>query len=96
MTEDEVFIAQFKTGDERAFNQLVQKYKSEIISYVRRKVGNDEDADDITQDVFVKMYRALPKWQPRVSFKTWLYTIARNQCTDYHRTQAYHRAQAQH
>ncbi len=88
MTEDEVLIAKFKTGDERAFSQLMQKYKSKIISYVRRKVGTHEDAYDITQEVFVKVYRALPKWEPRASFQTWLFTITRNRCTDYHRAQA--------
>ena len=85
MTEDETLIAQFGDGDQDAFSKLVNKYKSLIFSYVRRKVGDSDDADDITQDV---VYRALPNWQPRASFQTWLYTIARNHCTDYHRAKA--------
>ncbi|MBC8230013.1 sigma-70 family RNA polymerase sigma factor [bacterium] len=88
MTEDETLIARFRDGDQDAFSKLVNKYKSLIFSYVRRKVGDSDDADDITQDVFVKAYRALPNWQPRASFQTWLYTIARNFCTDYHRVKA--------
>ncbi|MBM3239914.1 RNA polymerase sigma factor [Candidatus Poribacteria bacterium] len=85
MTEDEILIAQFKDGDQNAFSTLMTKYKSLLFSYVRRKVGDNDDAEDITQEVFVKVYRALPNWQPRASFQTWLYTIARNRCTDYHR-----------
>jgi RNA polymerase sigma-70 factor (ECF subfamily) len=85
MTEDEILIAQFKAGDQNAFSTLMTKYKSLIFSYVRRKVGDNDDANDITQEVFVEVYRALPNWQPRASFQTWLYTIARNRCTDYHR-----------
>ncbi|HIE27071.1 TPA: RNA polymerase sigma factor [Candidatus Poribacteria bacterium] len=88
MTEDEIIIAQFREGDQDAFSNLMKKYKSLIFSYVRRKVGNDDDADDITQEVFVKVYKALPNWQPRASFQTWLYTIARNRCIDYHRAKA--------
>ncbi|MBM3239915.1 sigma-70 family RNA polymerase sigma factor [Candidatus Poribacteria bacterium] len=90
MTEDEILIAQFKDGAQDALSKLLKKYKSLIFSYVRHKVGDNDDADDITQEVFVEVYRALPNWQPRASFQTWLYTIARNRCTDYHRAKARH------
>ncbi len=88
MTEDEILITKFKEGDQDAFSKLMGKYKTFIFSYVRRKTSSDDDADDITQEVFVNVYKALPKWQPRASFKTWLYTIARNRCIDYHRARA--------
>ncbi len=68
MTEYEILIAQFKEGDQNAFSKLMNRYKSVIFSYVRRKVSSADDADDITQDVFVNVYKALPKWQPRASF----------------------------
>lgn len=91
MTEDEILIDQFRNGDQDAFSKLMQKYQTPIFDYVRRKVGNDDDANDITQEVFVKVHRALPDWQPRASFQTWLYTLARNRCTDYHRDRARNR-----
>lgn len=83
--EDEKLVVQFREGDIRAFERLMSKYWPDIFRYTFRHAKNHEDAEDITQEVFAKVYRALPNWEPRASFKTWLYTIARHLCTDHYR-----------
>ncbi len=82
---DEQLIEQFRQGSVQAFERLMQRYRDDICAYAYRHAKSYEDAEDIAQEVFAKVYRALPAWKPQASFKTWLYTIARNLCTDHHR-----------
>jgi len=67
-------------GDQPAFAFLVDKYKEVVHAYAYRKVGNYQEAEDITQEVFIKAYRKLAqlKWPHR--FRSWLYTIVSNEC----------------
>lgn len=83
--EDAKLIDQFRRGSIQAFELLMRRYWHDIKVYAYRHAKNDEDAEDIAQEVFAKVYRALPAWKPQASFKTWLYTIARNMCTDHYR-----------
>ncbi len=71
-----------------AFDELVAAHKQRIYSYVYRTVGDADEAEDITQDVFVKMYVALPGFRSEASIATWLYRIAGNLCIDRHRKRA--------
>ncbi len=86
--DDKILVAQFKVGDQNAFSKIMKKYNVRIFSYVRYKVKNYEDAKDITQDIFVKVFKALPNWEPKATFQTWLYTIARNRCIDHFRARS--------
>ncbi len=86
MAEDEALIEQFKKGDLSAFDELMSKYSRKIRYLAYRMTNNYEDAEDITQEVFVRVFKALPTWKPRASFYTWLRTIALNLCIDHHRT----------
>lgn len=86
--EDLAIIEQFQSGDLSAFDELMKRYKKQIFSYIYRLVKNWEDTDDLTQEVFIKVFQALPRWKPRAKFSTWLYTIARNVCIDYHRAKS--------
>ena len=86
MADDEALIEQFKKGDLSAFDELMSKYSSKIRYLAYRMTNNYEDAEDITQEVFVRVFRALPTWKPKASFYTWLRTIAMNLCIDHHRT----------
>jgi RNA polymerase sigma-70 factor (ECF subfamily) len=76
---DEVeLVALARTGDPVAFERLFEKYHAPVLNYVHRMVGDRALAEDLTQDAFVKAYRALPNTRPDLAFKAWLYRIATN------------------
>lgn len=83
--DDDILVAQFKAGDRNAFGKIMEKYHARMFSYVKRYVNINEDIQDIVQDIFIKVFKALPNWEPRASFQTWLYTIAKNRCIDHFR-----------
>lgn len=90
LIDDEMLVAQFQSGRQNAFDELMNRYKPKILSYLLRSVRNYEDAEELTIDVFVKAYRALDTWQPKAKFSTWLYKIASNLAIDYHRAKKRH------
>jgi len=75
---DLALVERVKRGDKAAFDLLVLKYQSRIISLVSRFVRNHADAQDVTQDAFLKAYRALPNFRGESAFYTWMYRIAVN------------------
>ena len=77
------YIDRFKNGDSSAFEVIVLKYQDKIYNLCRHMLGNANDAEDRVQDVFLKAYQALSKFQPKASLYTWLYRIATNTCIDY-------------
>lgn len=87
--DDDILVAQFKAGDQNAFSKIMEKYHTRMFSYVKRRyINTNEDVQDIVQDIFIKVLKALPDWEPRASFQTWLYTIAKNRCIDHFRAQS--------
>lgn len=70
-------------GDASAFDVLVLRHQRSIQRVCYRFTGNAEDAADLTQDVFVKAYRSLPKFRGTSAFSTWLYRIAVNACLSF-------------
>lgn len=88
LIDDELLVAQFKSGSQKAFDDLMKRYEQRIFGYLLRSVRNYEDAEELTLEVFFKAYRALNKWQPKAKFSTWLYTIASNLAIDYHRSKS--------
>ena len=82
-TDDLNFAERFQNGDISAFGDIVLKYQDKIYNLCRHMLGNANDAEDAAQDVFLKAYQALPKFQPEASLYTWLYRIATNTCIDY-------------
>jgi RNA polymerase sigma-70 factor, ECF subfamily len=81
--DDPSLINRFKEGDASAFGEIVLKYQDKVYNLCRHMLGNAQDAEDAAQDVFLKAYQALPKFQPEASLYTWLYRIATNTCIDY-------------
>jgi len=75
---DEELMSAFQQGDATAFNVIVGRYKDRLINFVFRYVGNYDDADDIVQETFVRVYRNRDLFQPVAKFSTWMYTIATN------------------
>lgn len=75
------------TGDVEAFEQLVELYFTGILSVCYSVVGNKQDAEDCTQEAFIKAYRNITKYESSASFFTWIYRIAINTCYDLKRKQ---------
>ncbi len=69
-----------KKGDRHAFDDLMRKYYARILNFAYRLIGKRQLAEDITQDVFMKVYKSAARYRPRSKFQTWLYTIAKNTC----------------
>jgi RNA polymerase sigma-70 factor (ECF subfamily) len=69
-----------KEGDEGAFRALFRKHSPRVLQFMRRYVGDDAVADELTQDVFVQVFKARGRYRPDARFSTWLYTIATNLC----------------
>ncbi len=88
LIDDEMLVTQFKSGSQKAFDELMKRYERKIFGYLLRSVRNYEDAEELTLEVFFKAYRALTSWEPKAKFSTWLYTIASNLAIDYHRSKA--------
>jgi RNA polymerase sigma-70 factor (ECF subfamily) len=80
MTErsDAELIEDFKRGSETGFNELVRRYQERVYWIARRFLPNHNDADDVVQETFVKVYEALGSFRSDSSFYTWLYRIAVN------------------
>ena len=72
------WVRRAQEGDVRAFEQLFQQYQRGIYNTVFQMIRNDADAADLTQEVFVRAYRALPRLQTPEAFTSWLYRIAVN------------------
>ncbi|MEO0108420.1 MAG: sigma-70 family RNA polymerase sigma factor, partial [candidate division WOR-3 bacterium] len=79
MLEDSELVRKAKHGDESSFDELVRRYQQRVYAIAFRLVRNSEDAREVAQDVFVKVYRSLPGFRERSTFYTWLYRIAVNQ-----------------
>ena len=75
---DQVLIERVQKGDKNAFNLLVTKYQQKVMNLVSRYVKNQADVQDVTQEAFIKAYRALANFRGDSQFYTWLYRIAVN------------------
>lgn len=82
------WVASAQAGDREAFDRLVIAYQDRIFNLVYRMVSDSEEAADLTQEAFVKAYRALDKFRLDARFSTWLYRIAVNTCLSRHRKTA--------
>lgn len=80
---DRQLITDYFKGDEESFEILVKRYLKSVYGFVYRYAGNPHDAEDITQTVFVKVWRNLGKFKRRRNFKTWIFRIARNASLDW-------------
>lgn len=76
--EDEILVQRIKAGDIDAMDQLIQKYYSTVYAYCYRKLGNRDDAQDITQETFLHFCRNFDSYVQRGKVKNYLYTIAHN------------------
>lgn len=84
---DERLVERARSGDRAAFASLVERHQQALSSYLLHLTGDREMALDLTQDAFVRAYRALRQTKPGLLFKPWLYRIATNLAYDYLRRQ---------
>ena len=80
---DELLIDRFQRGEEDAFHEIVVRYKTELVSYLTRTVGDNGWAEDLAQDVFLKVFLNAGNFKARSRFSTWLYRIAHNRAVDF-------------
>jgi RNA polymerase sigma-70 factor (ECF subfamily) len=78
----EALMAAFQKGDAKAFSELMARHEKPLWNFLRRFVAVESQAEDLLQETFLRVIRHAGDWQPSAKFSTWLYTIARNLCTD--------------
>ncbi len=77
---DVALMLRLQAGDQAAFQDLFQKFSPRVLQYARRLVGSEARAEEVTQDVFVQVFRFRQRYRPESRFSTWLFTIATNLC----------------
>lgn len=86
-TDDEL-AREARDGSLRSFEELARRYKRRLFVYLRPRLGSDEDAEDMVQDTFLKLYRNIGSYDPAFRFSTWLYTSANRLAIDSFRKNA--------
>jgi RNA polymerase sigma-70 factor, ECF subfamily len=81
--EDAGLVRRCLAGDEKAYRELVERYQGQVYGLSLRMVRRSEDAEDLTQETFVRMFRALARYDPTRPFPAWLFTIATRLCIDH-------------
>jgi RNA polymerase sigma-70 factor (ECF subfamily) len=83
MDDDIRLMLEVKAGNSGSFNRLVDKYSRAIINYIFRFTGSREDAQDLAQEVFIRVYNNAKNYIPSAKFTTWIYRMANNISIDY-------------
>ncbi len=85
--EDEgtILVRRFLAGEERAFDELVMRYQTYVYNVCLQMLANPSDAEDTAQNVFVAVYKSLPRFRMQSKVSTWIYRIAVNQCISWRR-----------
>lgn len=89
---DAHLLAGLKTGNERAYEALVSHYQQPVYNLVRRLLRDPSEASDVVQEVFLKVFRAVPRFEGRSSLKTWIYRVAVNEAYNHRRWFGRHRS----
>ncbi len=76
--EDGDVVSAFLNGEERAFEELVDRYQGRLLNFIYRTIGDRDRAEDLVQEVFIRVYRHIGRFDRSKKFSTWIYTIASN------------------
>ena len=87
-TPDSDLVARAAAGDGAAFHALVERHRAMVYRIAWQFAGNHHDAEDIAQDVFIKVYRSLDRFRYDAQLTSWLYRIVMNACIDHKRRQS--------
>ncbi len=79
---DSSLVERCRANDDAAFSEVVGRYKAKIYNYVYRMTGSADDAEDLTQEVFIRLYTSIDSFRGQSSLNTWLFRIAGNLCID--------------
>ena len=79
---DEELVAAILDGETTLYTDLVQRYQGRLVNYLNRFLGNVDESQELSQEVFLKVYRALDRYNPRYRFSTWLFRVAKNAAID--------------
>ena len=85
MDKESRLIKKAKSGNLEAFEQLILQYEKRIYNYCYRMTNSQEDAEDLAQEIFIKVYKNLKSFKGNSKFSTWIYRIAYNTCIDKYR-----------
>lgn len=89
MEEDLKWVRQVLSGDKQAYANIINKYKNSLYATILRMTKNPQDAQDLVQEAFIKVYHQLGKFEQKGSFSSWLYRVAINHCMDEFRKKRY-------
>ena len=87
---DSEVVRQIQSGDSAAFDELMRRYKHPLVNFVYRMLNNAADADDVAQEVFVRVHQNLDTYNTSTKFSTWLFALAHNATVDRLRWRARH------
>ncbi len=76
--DDTAVVRSFLAGEERAFSELVERYQTRLLNFIYRTIGDRERAEDLVQEVFIRVYRHIHRFDTSKKISTWIYTIASN------------------
>src|SRR5215203_6720027 len=88
MTPDTDLISRAAAGDHSAFQALVERHRSMVYRVAYQFAGNHHDAEDIAQEVFIKVFRSLDRFRQDAQLTSWMYRIVMNACIDHKRRQS--------
>lgn len=80
---DEELVSTVLDGDQSAFGELVGRYQGRLVNYLYRLLRDTDEAHDVAQEVFIKVYQALDRFDPRYRFSTWLFRVGQNAAIDH-------------
>src|SRR5436190_18840264 len=82
----ELLIQRCLKGDQLAWDAIVRQYRRKVFNVAYKFVGRHEEAEDLTQDIFIKIFKSLGTFDRRANFQTWLISVSRNLCIDHYRS----------
>jgi RNA polymerase sigma-70 factor (ECF subfamily) len=88
---DEELLAAYQHGDVGAFELLLRRHRAPLYTFLLRMLGDKAKAEDLAQETFLRIVKGAREWEHRARFQTWLFTIARNLCTDHARRDRFRR-----
>ena len=75
---DEELFVRYREGEELAFEELVRRYYGKVVGFLRKRIPDEERANELAQDTFLRLHRARSSYDPNRKFSTWIHTIANN------------------
>src|SRR6266516_1744821 len=82
----EALIQRCLKGDQLAWEAIVRQYRRKVFNVAYKFVGRHDEAEDLTQDIFLKIFKSLATFDSRANFQTWIISISRNLCIDHYRS----------